>query len=266
MDPKGWNISKIREWLSSPLTQEDNNFELKAIIPDNDAGKYRLKKEFCGFANQSGGYMFFGIKDDKTIIGMNEKQFTTKISQILTKHIYPPTIKWKLYECIPLENQEKYIYVAKIFESFFWKKPHVLYTPDKKGLCIPLREQGHLRNVTDGAEIRRIFLNIHGYYPEYNIHVVEILKKIKSKNNPDFSLNERIIIQAFKMYLTANPSKYNIRMIDQIEEIEKIVFDNKRSLSNGIADGQVIGTSPINQKLEQMVDNYISEFGKQFYE
>lgn len=262
MDPKGWNVTKFKEWLSRPLTQEDDSFDLKEMIPSDDDGKYRLKKEFCGYANRTGGFFFFGVKDDKTIIGIdeNDKEFTTKIGQIVITHIFPPTIDWRLYENISLEEQGKCIYVIKVFESVFWKKPHVVYSQNK-GLCIPVRESGNLRLLTDGAEIRRVFLNPHGYYPEYNLHVIEILRQIKIKHVPDFNINERIILQAFKSYLRSTNTDKNIQITSGLESIETQVANINRTLLNGVVDGSIVNAETSNQLLEQMIDSFITNWG-----
>lgn len=263
-DPRGWDIAKLREILSSPLVQEDGSFELKEMIPTDDSGKYRLKKEFCGYANKSGGLIFFGIKNDKTIVGLQstETEFSTRISQIITSNIYPPTIRWAPYVCIPLEDPSKSVYVVKVFESVFSQKPHSLYSQEK-GLCIPLREAGHLRDITNGAEIRKIFLNSEGYYPEYNIHILEILKHIKGQSAPKFTFNEVLIFQAYKSFLRSQATDQLAHIADSIEQIERQVAEMNRVLLNSAAEGAVISTNTQYQILEKMVDDYIAEFGSQ---
>lgn len=262
MNPKGWNLEKLKEWLSRPLTQEDDHFDLKEKIPDDNDGKCRLKKEFCSFANASGGFFFFGIDRDKNVVGVNESddEFTTKLSQIVTAHIFPPTIHWELYEHISLEEDSKCVFIVKVFESVYWRKPHVFYKQEE-GLCIPLREHGHMRPITDGAELRRIILKIDSYYPEYNIHVVDIMKQIKSKSLPDFSLIEASIIQGFKSHLRSNPDEQAGRIVNAIEEIERRVADLKKSFLVGVVEGGVTSTETDKQDLERIVDNFLSNIG-----
>jgi len=262
MDPKGWNITKLKEWLSRPITQEDDHFDLKEKIPNDNDGKSRLKKEFCSFANTSGGFLFFGIDRSKNVVGLDESdaEFVTKISQIVTSHIFPPTICWELYEYIPLGENNKCVFVIKVFESLYWKKPHVFYKQEE-GLCIPLREHGHMRPITDGAEIRRIFFKTDSYYPEYNIHVVEIFKRINGRSMPDFSLNEASIIQGFKSHLRSNSDSQTSQIINAIEEIEKKVAELKKSFLIGVTEGGETSTEANKQELERVVDNFLSDIG-----
>jgi predicted HTH transcriptional regulator len=59
MNFKGWDINNLRRWLQQSSTQEDDSFDLKEMIPQDESGKTRLKKEFCGFANQKGGFILY---------------------------------------------------------------------------------------------------------------------------------------------------------------------------------------------------------------
>lgn len=210
MDPKGWDKIKLKEFLSAPLTQENKNFDLKTMIPGDDKGKLRLKQEFCAYANSKGGFFLFGVDNKKKIVGIDEDtEFSTKISQIVTKHIYPATIQWELYECISLESEDKYIYIVKVFESSYWNKPHVYYK-ESEGLHIPIRENGDKRDITDGAEIRRIFFKQDNFYPEYGSHILNIFKELKSKARPEFTLIEGTIIQGYKSFLRSSvDSRYS---------------------------------------------------------
>lgn len=261
MDPKGWTKTQLENWLNSPLTQERKDFDLKVMIPPNDEGKHDLKKDFCGFANGTGGFLFFGVKNDKTIIGIKEdKEFTTKISEIITKHIFPATIKWELYECIATNDDKQYVYVIKIFESLYWQKPHVFFE-QKKGLCIPVRENGNKRNITDGAELRRIFLKIDNYYPEYNIHIFNILKELKNQVRPNFSLIESNIISGYKQFLRSSSDEQFIQMIVEIEKIEKAVAASNKNHFSAITEGNVINNDFENSKIVELVDEFISKFG-----
>lgn len=262
MDPKGWNLEKLKNWLSQVLTQEDDTFDLKEKLPSDEEGRCRLRKEFCGFANGKGGYIFFGIDNNKKIIGVsdNDKEFTTKLSQIITSNVFPPTINWQLYECITMEGNSYSVYIIKIFESLYFHKPHVFFK-EGKGLFIPLRENGHLRNITDGGEIRRIFLNSDGYYPEYNVHVIGILKDLKRRTTKIFNLLEANIIQGFKAYLRINGTDVAKEIILALERIEKKVADYNIAFHSNVVEGGVANDGLDITDLEKEIDDFIDKHG-----
>lgn len=259
MDPKGWSKENLETWLSSPLTQERKDFDLKAIIPPNPEGKFDLKRDFCGFANGTGGFLFFGVKNDKTIIGIEkDSEFTTKISEIITKHIFPPTINWNLYECIEITETTKYVYVIKICESPYWQKPHSFYEQGE-GLCIPLRENGNKRRIFDGAEIRRMFFKFDGYYPEYNVHIFNILAGLKTKVTPNFSLIEMSILQGYKNFLRLSTDAQASEIIANLEKIERAVGTYTVVPNNSI-DGRVISNDSQRSSITDLVDRFLSQF------
>ncbi|MDE2037778.1 MAG: ATP-binding protein [Patescibacteria group bacterium] len=262
MNPRGWTKTELEEWLKNPLTQERKGFDLKAIIPPHDAGKNDLKKDFCGFANGTGGFLFFGIKDDKSIIGINEdNNFTTRISEIVTKHIFPTTILWDLCACIKVDSG-KCVYVIEIIESPYWQKPHVFFR-ESDGLFIPLRENGNKRNITDGSELRRICLKTDNYYPEYNTHVLNILRELKNKPRPFFSLTDAVIIQGYKSFLRSQSETQYGQILIEIENIEMAVAELNKKHFSGVADGNPIVSADQDGKLGKLVDDFVSNFGRQ---
>ena len=264
MNPKGWTKTELGEWLKTPLTQERKDFDLKAMIPPNEEGKNDLKRDFCGFANGIGGFVFFGVKNDKKVIGVKEdNDFTTKISEIVTKHIFPTTISWELYECIEVDvtkDHKKYVYVIKVHESSYWQKPHIFFR-EGCGLYIPLRENGNKRNITDGAELRRIFLKTDNYYPEYNTHVLNILRELKNKPRPFLSLADAIIIQGYKSFLRSQSETQYGQIIVEIENIEMAIAESNKKHFSGVADGNPVVTTDQDGKVGKLVDGFISNFG-----
>ncbi|MCU7513826.1 MAG: ATP-binding protein [Ignavibacteria bacterium] len=87
----------------------------------------KIAKEMIAFANTKGGYMIFGIDDDKTVVGVqSEKGEAELIKEAASQYCEPP-VKFSL-EYIDLNNKE--IVVAGIPESD--EKPHRLqdYLPE----------------------------------------------------------------------------------------------------------------------------------------
>ena len=60
---------KIREILKQP---EDKSLEFKKEIPKN---RQNLLKTVVGFANGTGGRIYIGVNDDRTVTGIREEPF-----------------------------------------------------------------------------------------------------------------------------------------------------------------------------------------------
>jgi ATP-dependent DNA helicase RecG len=60
---------KIQEILKQP---EDKSLEFKKEIPKN---RQNLLKTVVAFANGSGGHIYVGVNDDRTITGIKEEPF-----------------------------------------------------------------------------------------------------------------------------------------------------------------------------------------------
>lgn len=62
-----WNLEVIRDLLTKGYS-ESESFDFKEMLPrsSDDSGKLRLVKECCAFANGQGGFLLFGIADDKS--------------------------------------------------------------------------------------------------------------------------------------------------------------------------------------------------------
>ncbi|MBI1936894.1 MAG: ATP-binding protein [Ignavibacteriales bacterium] len=79
----------------------------------------KIAKEMIAFANTSGGFILFGIDDDKSIYGVeSEKSDTELINDTAEKYCQPP-VEFNI-NYIELDNKE--ILAVEIFESEF--KPH----------------------------------------------------------------------------------------------------------------------------------------------
>jgi predicted HTH transcriptional regulator len=87
----------------------------------------KIAKEMIAFANTKGGYMIFGIDDDKTIVGVQSEKGEAELIKEAATQYCEPTVKFRL-EYIDLYNKE--IVVAEIPESD--EKPHRLqdYLPE----------------------------------------------------------------------------------------------------------------------------------------
>jgi hypothetical protein len=96
--------SRVREVIS--LTRDaqeslpgfENQFsEYKEVLPTDRLGRIRIAKVAASFANARGGYVFFGISDDRAIVGIEvtdqiERQFQS-IFQCVNES-FTPAFEW----------------------------------------------------------------------------------------------------------------------------------------------------------------------------
>lgn len=68
-----WTVHVITDLLAMGYT-ETEDFDFKEMLPDrrNEEDKERLSKSCCAFANSSGGFLVFGISDNK-ILPVNDR-------------------------------------------------------------------------------------------------------------------------------------------------------------------------------------------------
>jgi len=266
MDPENCTIEQLEKELQEASTTENNIFEFKKMLPDkNDIkGKNRLRCEFCSFANCHTGFIFFGIDDHKRIVGLNEnKEFGHRLSQIVTRNIFPATIKWNICNVIPLKKSKnsKYVYVVKIKESLYFEKPHVSYE-NKFGLKIPIRRNGHLDYITDGKEIRALFFQEDKFYPEYSKHVRRILQKIKDSTSMNISLLEIIMLEKIKIYIETKPlnteqdKQNNQILLASLNRIKDHITNLQQAFGSIITHGSDAYNN-VKSELDSEIDNFL---------
>lgn len=108
---------KRREVLN--LIEEGENlhceFKLKFSSPE------KIAKEMCAFANTSGGTIFFGVEDDKTIVGVESEKSETELITDTANNFCEPPIPFSIQY---MEFFGKEVVIVEIKESD--KKPHRL--------------------------------------------------------------------------------------------------------------------------------------------
>src|SRR2546425_11113138 len=63
---ESWNIETVRDLVARGVYEGDL-FDLKLMVPRDEGGKHRLRKACAAFANSRGGYLVFGVSDDKAL-------------------------------------------------------------------------------------------------------------------------------------------------------------------------------------------------------
>ncbi|HSP88144.1 MAG TPA: ATP-binding protein [Ignavibacteriaceae bacterium] len=81
----------------------------------------KIAREMIAFANTKGGYIIFGVDDDKTIVGVESEKAEAELINDAAKTFCEPPIEYQL-NYIDVEGKE--IVVAEVYESS--NKPHRL--------------------------------------------------------------------------------------------------------------------------------------------
>lgn len=233
-----WECRDLENWLRDPSTQESWDYEFKSQIPDSrdKRGKDRLRHEFCSFANSKRGLVFFGISDDKSIIGLfYDHNFQRKISDIVGRSIFPPIRNWSLFHTIQISNKKKYVHIVQVNESFYTDKPHMT------GCLVYIRENGRCEPIENGLELKRIFFLEENFYPEYIRPVHDILGRLKKSYDAHLSLLDTIILYNLRLYLKAGcadeTKKYDfLSLLNLFQKIEVLLPKVKKLFGVSISE------------------------------
>lgn len=104
---------------------EGQHIDYKLCIGSSDRDKKSVAEDVAAFANANGGYLIYGIRDDKQIVGIDEnldgKPVIEWINQVLSSNIDPIAFYHDPHP-IRIPGSNKIILVIHIPESM--KKPH----------------------------------------------------------------------------------------------------------------------------------------------
>jgi hypothetical protein len=132
-----WNLEYV-SLLISKGHNEDTWFDFKASMSDSD----RLRRVVAAFANNEGGFIVFGVADNKELslenrlTGIDPKEdYPVKLGNLLEKKVLPRPDFTFLNPPIKLTSGFL-IHVCEIFESF--SKP-ISVAKDEESLSFPLR-------------------------------------------------------------------------------------------------------------------------------
>ena len=118
---------------------EPETFDYKELLPSKDdkAGKLRLRKECCAFANSGGGFLIFGIKDERSLAP--EQRITGYPSTFdfpIQFGVYPqyckPSVQW-YHAAVRIPTPSTHLlHIIHIPRS--WRGPHVVEDDQKRDL------------------------------------------------------------------------------------------------------------------------------------
>jgi hypothetical protein len=192
--------SQIGDWQADIITQilvsgtEENQYlEYKEVLEDRNANPKQLKEyklkiehECCSFANAKGGFILFGISDDKIIKGITlkpDQEFNLILTQILINST--PKIDFQSKQII-IDN--KNIFVVYIEECL-----------DKPVQCSDgsfyMRFNGK-SDILPKDYLREIFINIETKKQRYEklMFEIEYVWKVLERNS---ELNGGVIFPIF---------------------------------------------------------------------
>ncbi len=265
-DLRNWKYPNLKKFLENPLTMEGLDYDFKEKIPDtrDEKGKRRLRESFCAFANSDGGYIFFGIDNNKRPKGIYESdyEFETKLNRIVTKKILPsiPVSNWQIAKDINLPRSDGVVFVVHIFPSLSIDKPHM--TSER----IFIREHGETKALDDGRDVQKLFAV---KFNRYNIKELEYdLEEIKEcRFTPDEI--DVIYLKQLKHYLE-NQIKKRIpgfhSLDSKLDRIMQLYEEIKKEMSEGYRTNQasnVLNSEKLMKK-EGLLGSSVKEFLKEY--
>jgi predicted HTH transcriptional regulator len=159
----GWSLSAIEELLIKGCFESDG-FDFKERLPHskNQDEARRLLKTCCAFANSSGGFLIFGVRDDRgalaedRLVGLDPAEdFPEHFGKFPQKCI--PGVYWNFRNPPLTLPNGRIIHVIEIPGS--WKKPHCFKMGDESLCFAKMTNQGN-----DVMSYSEISMNFLGFY------------------------------------------------------------------------------------------------------
>lgn len=125
-----WSVQAVIELLTKG-TFESEEFDFKERLPDpaDNNGKKRLRKACAAFANSEGGFLIFGISDDKTrppadrLVGIDSDfDFPERFGNFPKACV--PSIEWSFKNPPVVLDSGKVLHTVYVPRS--WKAPHAV--------------------------------------------------------------------------------------------------------------------------------------------
>ena len=135
----GWSIEVVKALVQRGIFESDR-FDFKEQLPhkSDDKDKLRLVKTCASFANSIGGFLIFGVKDDKglspadRLVGLDAvDDFPERFGNFPA--IAEPSVEWTFRNpALSLENG-RLIHVVHVVES--QSRPHAVLEQDRWWFC-----------------------------------------------------------------------------------------------------------------------------------
>lgn len=157
----GWSVDIVRDLLSKGYYESDR-FDFKEKLPRDDAGRLRLAKTSCAFANSEGGFIVFGVSADARQ-PINDRIGGMEASLDFPVHFGPyparcvPSVEWAFKNPAGSLSNGRLLQVVHVPPS--WKRPHAVLDEASGWFFAKRTNQGN--EAMNMEEIRAAFL---GFY------------------------------------------------------------------------------------------------------
>ncbi len=158
-----WTTDVVVDMLTKSLFETDH-YDNKQELPhpQDHAAKERLRRTCCAFANSDGGFIVFGISDDRTLpaedrlVGLEKTQdFPQQFGNYPRKCV--PSIEWNFLNPPLSLPSSKVLHVVEIPKS--WKAPHATGDHDRGWRFTKRTNQGNEGMTIE--EVRSGFLGLY---------------------------------------------------------------------------------------------------------
>lgn len=181
---------------------ENSNVEFKRKFSSPE----KIAKEMIAFANSRGGYILFGIGDDREIIGVESEKSEIELINTAAKFYCEPEIDFSL-EIMFIKQAD--VVVVYIPEST--RKPHKLITDDKDSPPkVYIRSND--KSILASKETESILRNSNGTQP------LKITIGDNEKALFDFlSQNEKITVKGFKKLVNISERRASRTLVNLVK-------------------------------------------------
>jgi hypothetical protein len=136
----GWTLDVVRTLVEQGVFETDRfDFKERLPHPKDDEGKRRLRRDVAAFANSHGGFLVFGVKDDKGLAAA-DRIVGLPATYDLPEHFgnYPsasePTVEWTFKNNPPISvGADRVIHVVNVPASS--RRPHGVFEDDRWWFC-----------------------------------------------------------------------------------------------------------------------------------
>jgi hypothetical protein len=126
-----WTTEVLIELLSQGLF-ETEEFDFKETLPSDEKGRDRLRSACCAFANAAGGFLVFGVKDDRSacpqdrLVGLDRHlDFPERFGNFPGQ--CTPSVNWSFLNPPLKLSNDRVIHIVHVPKS--WKAPHAVGEP-----------------------------------------------------------------------------------------------------------------------------------------
>jgi hypothetical protein len=136
----GWTLEVVRALVEQGVFETDR-FDFKEMLPHSkdDEAKRRLRRDIAAFANSAGGFLVYGVKNDKGLPAAD------RIVGLLATHDFPehfgnfpsacePSVEWTFKNSPPIAlGSDRVIHVVHIATSP--RRPHGVFEDQRWWFC-----------------------------------------------------------------------------------------------------------------------------------